>query len=286
MAKIHIYYYKVVLYIPFLVFLQTKESIIYMKYNQPLILISNDDGYNSIGIKTLVSSLADFAEIVVCAPDSARSGYSCAFSAEEHLTINKENNIPNCKVWSCSGTPVDCIKIAFEYLLDGRSPDLIIGGINHGDNSSVNNHYSGTMGIVREGCMKHIPSIAFSSCDHNTTANLNHLKEYIVKIVKRVLKEGLPNGVCLNVNFPKTNKFKGIKVCRMGIGNWVKEVVRCIHPRNYNYYWMVGNFENEEPEATDNDQWALSNGYISITPTKIDITDYDTIKSMKDWETI
>ena len=133
-----------------------------MNCKRPLILISNDDGYNANGIKTLVSFLSDFADILVCAPEGPRSGSSCAFSANNPLRLNRLDNIPNCEVWSCSGTPVDCVKIALEQLLNGRRPDLILGGINHGDNSSVNTHYSGTMGIAREGCLKYVPSVAFS----------------------------------------------------------------------------------------------------------------------------
>ncbi len=165
-----------------------------MNCKRPLILISNDDGYNANGIKTLASFLSDFAEVLICAPEGPRSGFSCAFSASDSLRLNRRNNIPNCEVWSCTGTPVDCVKIAFEQILNGRRPDLILGGINHGDNSSVNTHYSGTMGIAREGCLKYVPSVAFSSCDYNPDANLEHLRSYVVKIVKQVLSDGMPNG--------------------------------------------------------------------------------------------
>ena len=145
------------------------------------------------------------------------------------------------------------MKIAFEQILNGRRPDLILGGINHGDNSSVNTHYSGTMGIAREGCLKYVPSVAFSSCDYNPDANLEHLRSYVVKIVKQVLSDGLPKGVCLNVNFPIRDSFKGIKVCRMGYGSWIKETLRCEHPRGFDYYWMLGKYRNDEPSATDTD---------------------------------
>ena len=132
---------------------------------KPLILVSNDDGYQSNGIHSLVSFISDMADVVVCAPDSARSGFSCAFSTVNYLRLNRQESFSEAEVWACSGTPVDCVKIALHELLQSRQPDLIMGGINHGDNSSVNNHYSGTMGIAYEGAMKYIPSIAFSSCD-------------------------------------------------------------------------------------------------------------------------
>ena len=255
-----------------------------MNCKRPLILISNDDGYKANGIKTLASFLSDFAEVLICAPEGPRSGFSCAFSASDSLRLNCRNNIPNCEVWSCTGTPVDCVKIAFEQILNGRRPDLILGGINHGDNSSVNTHYSGTMGIAREGCLKYVPSVAFSSCDYNPDANLEHLRSYVVKIAKQVLSDGLPKGVCLNVNFPIRDSFKGIKVCRMGYGSWIKETLRCEHPRGFDYYWMLGEYRNDEPLAADTDRWALEEGYVSVTPTRIDITDYDVLDKLKAWE--
>lgn len=257
-----------------------------MDFTKPLILISNDDGYHSNGIRTLVSFLTDFADVVVCAPESGRSGFSCAFSVTDYLLLKQRHNIPNCEVWSCTGTPVDRVKLALDQLLKERKPDLILSGINHGDNSSVNNHYSGTMGAAYEGCMKYIPSIAFSSCDYNTEANLSYLRNYVRKIVKKVLSDGLPKGVCLNVNFPKVEKFAGLKVCRMGFGSWTREVERCKHPRGFDYYWMIGHYQNDEPDATDTDQWALKHGYVSVTPTRIDVTDYDMIEKMNTWNTL
>ena len=131
-----------------------------MENKKPLVLISNDDGYHANGIKTLVSFLKDWCDLLVVAPESARSGFACAFSATTPLRLKRRHNMGNdVEVWSCSGTPVDCVKLALDQFLADRKPDLIIGGINHGDNSSVNNHYSGTMGVAKEGCMQHIPSI-------------------------------------------------------------------------------------------------------------------------------
>ena len=247
-----------------------------MENKRPLVLISNDDGYHANGIKTLVGFLKDWCELLIVAPESARSGYACAFSAVDPLRLKRRHNMgDDVEVWSCSGTPVDCVKLALDQLLGGRTPDLIVSGINHGDNSSVNNHYSGTMGVAKEGCMKMIPSVAFSCCNYDENADLSPLREGVTKIVKKVLAEGLPKGTCLNVNFPAQPPFLGMKMCRMTWGSWVHEVVKERHPRGYDYYWMVGDYRNDEPEATDTDQWALNHGYISITPTRIDVTDYD-----------
>ena len=187
-------------------------------------------------------------------------------------------------VWSCTGTPVDCVKIAIDQFCQQRMPDLILGGINHGDNSSVNNHYSGTMGIAKEGCLKGIPSVAFSSCYYNEDANLEPLRPYVEQIVSKVLAEGLPKGVCLNVNFPATEAFKGVKVCRMTRGSWVSEIVKEHHPRGYDYFWVVGKYHSDEPQAEDSDQWALNHGYVAITPTTIDVTAYDFIDTVRGWQ--
>ena len=273
------------------------------KKERPLILISNDDGFEAKGINQLINMLEPLGDILVCAPDGPRSGFSCAFSATTPLLLTRRWQRPGIDVWSSNGTPVDCVKLALARLVS-RQPDLIIGGINHGDNGSVNSHYSGTMGVVMEGCMKYIPSVAFSLCDHNADADFEPLRTYIVDITRRVLEEGLPKGVCLNVNFPDPTKlpgieeengtpsgqgetgriFRGVRVCRMAQGSWLNEVTTCHHPRGYDYHWMVGHYRNDEPEATDTDNWALNNGYVAITPTTFDVTAYEALQNMKDWE--
>lgn len=256
-----------------------------MNTDTPLILISNDDGYTAPGINKLVDMLRPLGyRLVVCAPDGARSGFSCAFSAELPLRLYHKSGDGQVDVWACNGTPVDCVKIAVDRILGGRMPDMVIGGINHGDNSTVNNHYSGTMGIAKEGCMKYIPSVAFSSCFYNHDANLEPLAPYVRKIVENVIRNGLPKGICLNVNFPAREEFKGVKVCRMTFGQWVNEIVAEKHPRGYDYFWMVGHYRNDEPAAEDTDQWALDNGYVAITPTRIDVTAYEMMEQIKEWK--
>ena len=160
---------------------------------------------------------------------------------------------------------------------------MVIGGINHGDNASVNAHYSGTMGVTLEGCMKYIPSVAFSLCDHRDEADFEPLRPYIRTITSQVLKEGLPKGVCLNVNFPVASMFQGVKICKMAPGTWFNEVSKCHHPRGYDYWWMVGQYRNDEPKAEDTDRWALDHGYVAITPTQIDLTAYSVFDQLKAW---
>lgn len=264
----------------FFVILQRKD-VFFMEKKKPLILISNDDGYHSGGLGSLIEMVSDMAEIIVCAPESARSGYSCAFSATQPLRLKLRRQWEGVQVWSCSGTPVDCVKIALSELCGGRRPDMVIGGINHGDNASVNTHYSGTMGVTLEGCMKYIPSVAFSLCDHSDDADFSPLVPYVRDITSRVLKEGLPKGVCLNVNFPLCAEFQGVRVCRMAHGTWGKELDKRHHPRGYDYYWMIGEYTNDEPEATDTDNWALRHGYVAITPTHIDVTAYEAMETVR-----
>ena len=254
-----------------------------MEIKRPLLLISNDDGYQAKGINCLVEMLKDIADILVCAPDDARSGYSCAFSAGIPLRLQLRRKEDGVEVWSCNGTPVDCVKMALAELCP-RRPDMVIGGINHGDNASVNTHYSGTMGVTIEGCLKYIPSVAFSLCDQHPDADFEPLKPYIRQITQRVLSQGLPKGVCLNVNFPKLSGsagYLGVKVCRRAFGTWYNEVIKNHHPRGYDYWWMVGHYRNDEPEADDTDNWALQHGYIAITPTHIDVTAHEAIDFVK-----
>jgi len=253
---------------------------------RPLILISNDDGYHSKGLASLVDMVRDMADLLVCAPESARSGFSCAFSAMDYLTLKRRNRWGDgVTLYSCSGTPVDCVKIGLDRLCP-RRPDLILSGINHGDNASVNTHYSGTMGVVMEGAMKYIPSIAYSLASYAEDADFEPCRKLIRAITQKVLSEGLPEGVCLNVNFPNTKEFKGVRPARMARGTWANEVMACQHPRGFEYYWMTGNYINDEPEADDTDNWGINHGYVTITPTRVDVTHYEMLDKLKDWDEI
>lgn len=254
-----------------------------LKKNKPLILISNDDGVDAKGIKRLIEYLSPVGELLVMAPDSARSGMSCAITADKPVKYSLISKTDGLSVYKCSGTPSDCIKLAM-FLLEGRMPDLVVGGINHGDNSAVNVHYSGTMGVVKEGCMKGIPSVGYSLCDHDADADFEPTAFYIRRIAEMVLEKGLPFGTCLNVNFPAEAPYKGVKVCRQTIGKWDNEWVRCQHPVGHEYFWLTGEFMNDEPENEDTDQWALSHGYVAVTPTLIDVTDYNLMKELINWD--
>lgn len=249
---------------------------------KPLILVSNDDGYLAKGINSLVTVLKEFGEVIVVAPHTGRSGKGCAITSENPIKVELVSNEPGVKVYSCTGTPSDCVKVACHAFVP-RLPDLVIGGINHGDNSAVNAHYSGTMGVVLEGCMKGIPSIAFSLCSHDADADFTPTFNVIRKVVANVLEKGLPKGSCLNVNFPDTPSYAGVKVCRQASGAWVNEWESHEHPRGGKWWWLTGEFVVEE-QCLDADRVALDNNYVTITPTKIDFTDYALLESMREWE--
>ena len=249
---------------------------------KPLILVSNDDGYLAKGINSLVTVLKEFGEVIVVAPHTGRSGKGCAITSENPIKVELVSNKPGVKVYSCTGTPSDCVKVACHAFVP-RLPDLVIGGINHGDNSAVNAHYSGTMGVVLEGCMKGIPSIAFSLCSHDADADFTPTFNVIRKVVANVLEKGLPKGSCLNVNFPDSPSYAGVKVCRQASGAWVNEWESHEHPRGGKWWWLTGEFVVEE-QCPDADRVALDNNYVTITPTKIDFTDYALLESMRDWE--
>ena len=249
--------------------------------NRKMILISNDDGYSAKGIKSLTEYICDLADIIVCAPSGPRSGFSRSFSISNYFQIEKLKEEDGLQIWSCTGTPVDCVKIAISEILD-RKPDLVIGGINHGNNSSINAHYSGTVGVVLEGCVKGIPSVAFSLCNDDFDADFSAMREGIRNIVQNVLDEGLPKGVFLNVNYPDVKELKGVKICRMGLSHWPNEIHKRTKTDGGIEYRVSYEYHNDEPDATDTDAWALDNGYVAITPTTIDVTHYqfDNLKNI------
>ncbi|MFR1986853.1 MAG: 5'/3'-nucleotidase SurE [Prevotellamassilia sp.] len=248
---------------------------------RPYLLISNDDGVTAPGIQFLVEALRPYADILVMAPDSARSGFSCSITSAQPITYKVLREEEGLTVCSCSGTPTDCVKMALNLFPD-RRPDLVIGGINHGDNSSVNAHYSGTMGVAIEGALQGFPSIAFSLCDHRWDADFEPLRPYLVDFMYKSLALALPPFTCLNVNFPAVSKFKGVKVCRMAYSRWTKEVEERKHPWGGKYYWLVGENIELEPEATDTDRWALAHGYVAVTPTQLDVTAKELVEVLRE----
>lgn len=254
-----------------------------MKDSRPLILVCNDDGVTAPGIQALTEVASQYGDVVVVAPDKPQSGMGHAITINSTLRIHRHTQEEGKEIYSTSGTPVDCVKLAVNEIL-GRQPDLIVSGINHGSNASVNVIYSGTMSAAIEGCMEGIPSIGFSLMDHSIDADFTASAHYADIIIKEVLNNGLPQGVCLNVNIPKLHleEIAGIKVCRQAIANWEEEFEERKDPFGGKYYWMTGKFVNYD-KGTDTDVEALKNGYVSVVPTQFDLTAHTAIESISNY---
>lgn len=241
----------------------------------PFILISNDDGVEAQGIQELTALMQRLGDVVVVAPDGPRSAASCSISPISTITVELIREEPGLKVYRCSGTPTDCVKLALDGLLD-QKPDLVVSGINHGDNASVSAHYSGTVGAVLEACMKQVPGIAYSLKTRNQKCDFSPYHEVILRTARYVLENGLLPDTLLNVNFPEVAELKGARVCRLARGRWLKEMQKV----GDGAFRLSGFFMNLEPEAEDTDYWALDHGFASITPLHLDLTDYELLKTL------
>ena len=250
---------------------------------KPLILVTNDDGITAPGIRTLIEVMNEIGEVVVLAPDSPQSGMGHAITLDS--TIYCENistdQVPQ-NEFRCSGTPADCVKMAVSEIME-RKPDLCVSGINHGNNSSINVIYSGTMSAAIEAGIEGIPAIGFSLLDFSWNADFEPLKPVVKKIAQEVLKNGLPDGVVLNVNFPKVKEFVGVRICRQARANWVEEFDKRVNPQGKEYYWLTGKFVNLD-QGEDTDVWALQNGYVSVVPVHFDLTAHHTIAELNQWD--
>ena len=253
---------------------------------KPLILVSNDDGITSLGIRTLVEVMQELGEVVVVAPDSPQSGMGHAITIGEPLRLHATPIFEGVKAYECSGTPADCVKLGKHYVLKDRTPDLVVSGINHGSNTSISVLYSGTMSAAIEGAIEGIPSIGFSLCDFAADADFSHIKPFIKQIASNVLTNGLPKGVALNVNFPKKSEetLKGVRICRQTNGKWQEEFDKRKDPHGRSYFWLSGNFVNFDAGQEDTCEWALENNYVSVVPCQYDLTAYETMKVMQQWQ--
>lgn len=252
---------------------------------KPLILVTNDDGISAPGIRALISVMQELGDVVVVAPDSPQSAMGHAITINSTLHLSKIST-DKAKIleYSCSGTPVDCVKMAVAEILH-RKPDLCVSGINHGSNSSINVIYSGTMSAAVEAGIEGIPAIGFSLLDYNWNADFDQVKPFVKKITQQVLKNGLAEGTVLNVNLPKlkTDAIKGIKICRQAKAIWKEKFDKRVTPFGRDYYLLTGEFVNLD-KGEDTDEWALANDYISIVPVHFDLTAHHTIATLNTWE--
>ncbi|MFW5760601.1 MAG: 5'/3'-nucleotidase SurE [Cyclobacteriaceae bacterium] len=257
-----------------------------MAQEKPLILVSNDDGIISKGIRVLVELMKPLGEVVVVAPDSPQSGMGHAITVGNMLRLYDSRTFDGVRSYACSGTPADCIKISKKYALNHRKPDLVVSGINHGSNTSISVLYSGTMSAAIEGAIEGLPSIGFSLCDYSHEADFSHVESFVTKIASQVLKTGLPKGVALNVNFPRktSEPLKGIKICRQARAKWEEDFDRRTDPSGEQYFWLTGKFSNFD-KGEDNDEWAIANNYVSVVPCQFDLTAHHSISVLNDeWE--
>lgn len=233
------------------------------------ILITNDDGLHASGIRVLAEMAKKFGDVVIVVPDGPRSAQSMALTIMTPVSVKPLHTEDNVEWWVCSGTPADCVKLACSQLMD-EQPGIILSGINHGSNASVNVLYSGTIGAALEGTMHDIPSIGFSICDHSMDVDMSFCLPLFEKVLAGVIKHGLPKGVCLNVNAP-IGPVNGLRVCRQASGRWANDFTKDNAPRPWNYYWMVGDFFNTEQDE-EADSASLEKGYVTIVPIQIDMT--------------
>ena len=252
---------------------------------RPLILVTNDDGINAPGIRTLISVVKNIGDVIVIAPDSPQSGMGHAITINS--TLHSSRITPkNSEIieYSCSGTPADCVKLAINELMP-RKPDLCVSGINHGSNSSINVIYSGTMSAAIEAGIEGVPAIGFSLLDYSWNADFSHSKDFIRKITLNALNNGIPKGVVLNVNIPAVKKsdIKGVKICRQAKAYWVEEFDKRKNPLGQEYYWLTGKFVNKD-QGEDTDEWALKNNYVSIVPVEFDLTAHHAIQGLNEWD--
>lgn len=242
----------------------------------PLIFITNDDGFDAKGLKTIIEVARRYGRVVVIAPEHHQSGKSHSITMYNPLYLRTVHIEKDLEIYACSGTPVDCVKLAFDQMLADTLPDITISGINHGSNSAINVLYSGTMGAAIEASFYGRPAIGFSLMDHDPDADFTAAASIADTILQKIISNDAELPLCLNVNIPvlPLDKINGIRVCRQNEGYWKETFVCRKDPRGKDYFWLTGNFFNAEPDSTDTDEWALANGYASIVPIQVDLTNH------------
>jgi 5'-nucleotidase len=243
------------------------------------ILVTNDDGVTAPGIRFLIDIAKEFGDVTVVAPNKSQSGTGHAITFSEPLRLKAITEEDHYKEYSCNGTPVDCIKLAENVAME-QHPDLVLSGINHGSNASINVIYSGTMAAVIEACIDEIPAIGFSFDSYGYDLDFEPAKPFIRKIIKGILEKGMPKESCLNVNIPNLPEVKGIKVCRQAKASWKEGFDSRVDPRGGNYHWLTGYFHiDDKSEGTD--LGAMEEGFISVVPVQIDLTAHKAIEQLR-----
>lgn len=253
-----------------------------------MILVTNDDGITAPGIRALVEVAKELGEVVIVAPDAPQSGMGHAITISKPIRLHPNERVfEGMESYECSGTPVDCVKLAKHVILKDRTPAICLSGINHGSNASINIIYSGTLSAAMEASLEGIPSIGFSLLDYSYDADFEACKPYVKQLIEWVLTNGLEEGSLLNVNIPDLpyDEIAGIRVCRQADARWIEEFTEAEDPRGQKYYWLTGRFSNND-KANDTDIWALENKYIAVVPSMHDLTNYSALKTLKRVEVI
>lgn len=248
-----------------------------------MIFLTNDDSYRSKGFEAAIEVARHFGRVIAIAPEVPQSGMSQAITIYNPLRLRKVRDEEGVTVYALNGTPVDCVKMAFDYLLTNEKVDLAISGINHGSNAAINVLYSGTMGAAIEASFYNIPSIGLSLTDHDPDADFEGAVKYGVEIVGKVLEKGVSLPCCLNVNIPNIPlaEIKGVRISRQTRGFWREEFFPRTDPHGREYFWLTGGFQNAEPAAEESDEWALANGYVAVVPIKVDMTEYRQLEELE-----
>ena len=254
--------------------------------NKAVILVTNDDSINAPGIRALVEAVFPLGKVVVVAPDKPQSAMGHAITMDTPLRVHPIDFMEGVRAYQCSGTPVDCVKLARDKILH-RPPDICVSGINHGANHSINVIYSGTMSAAMEAAIEGIASIGFSLLDYTFDADFSVAKKLAYQLTRKVLEESESGGMLLNVNIPNVaeRSFKGMRICRQAKGRWVEAFDERSDPRGRKYYWLTGGFQNQE-DSEDTDVWALAHNYASVVPVQYDLTDYplkDRLEKQWNW---
>jgi 5'-nucleotidase len=244
------------------------------KKEEPIILVTNDDGVTAPGIRNLVEAVKDLGKVVVVAPDKPQSGMGHAITIGSPLRLSSVTFFEGIEAYQCTGTPVDCVKLAVDKVLH-RKPDICLSGINHGANHSINVIYSGTMSAAVEAAIESIPSIGFSLLDYSIEADFSAAAIYARKITEMVLSKRHDKHLVLIVNFPAVpaDQIKGIRICRQAYAKYQEDFLERQDPHGRRYYWLTGEFLNFD-KGRDTDVWALQNNYVSVVPVQFDLTNY------------
>lgn len=245
---------------------------------RPLILVTNDDGVYAEGIKTLARRLRQIGRVIVVAPTQERSATSHSLTLHRPLRIFKISK----DVYAVDGTPTDCVNLGVNEILP-RRPDLIASGINRGGNLGDDVHYSGTVSAAVEGAIMGIPSLAFSTVARDNF-KYHSAGNIAVKISKKVLREGLPKGIVLNVNIPNLpqKKIRGYVFTKQGKRDYGDIIEEKVDPRGRKYYWIGGDDVGFE-DIPGSDCNAIHEGKVSITPIRVNLTDLALLERLKNW---